>query len=259
MIIDILTVFPEMFESPLKASLIGKAINKGLLTVNIYNIRDYTTDKHFRTDDSPFGGGVGMVMSAQPLFDLYDKILADSANEGKKPLSLYMSPQGAVLNVDMAAELSEEEHIVILCGHYEGVDQRVLDTYVDREVSIGDYVLTGGELPALVLIDAVARFVGGVLGKGESATNDSFSDGLLECPQYTRPSEYRGQRVPEVLLSGDHKKINEWRRKESLRVTLEKRPELLDHVELSKTDKKYLKEIKEEKLNSKSTEGSKDE
>jgi len=243
----------------LDESIIGQARRKGLVDIRCHNIRDYTTDKHFRTDDSPFGGGVGMVMSPQPLFDLYDKILADAQNEGKKPLSLYMSPQGGVLNVDMAAELSEEEHIVILCGHYEGVDQRVLDTYVDREVSIGDYVLTGGELPALVLIDAVARFVSGVLGKGESATNDSFSDGLLESPQYTRPSEFRGQSVPSVLLSGDHKRISEWRRKESLRVTMEKRPELLDNVTLSKTDKRYIKEIQAEMQGNKSEEGSENE
>ncbi len=224
--IDILTLFPEMFESVINSSIFGRAVKAGIFDIRLHNIRDYTTDKHRHTDDYPFGGGVGMVMTPQPLFDCFDAVIGDDP----KPHCIYMSPQGKTLTHDKAAEISMHERLIILCGHYEGVDQRVLDTYVDEEVSIGDYVLTGGELPAMVMMDCLSRFIPGVLGKSESAHDESFSNGLLEYPQYTRPADFRGMKVPDVLLSGNHAKIDEWRTEMSIKKTLEVRPELVEKL-----------------------------
>ena len=225
--IDILTLFPDMFKAVTETSDFGRAVQTGILDVRTHDIRDYTLDKHRHTDDYPFGGGAGMVMTPQPLFDAFDAVIGDAE---KKPRCIYMSPQGRTLTHDKAAELSAEERIIILCGHYEGVDQRVIDTYIDEEISIGDYVLTGGELPAMVLMDCISRFIPGVLGKSESAQDESFSNGLLEYPQYTRPAEFRGQKVPDVLLSGNHAMIDEWRTEQSIKKTLEVRPELVEKL-----------------------------
>ena len=225
--IDILTLFPDMFTSVIQSSVFGRAVKSGIIDIKLYDIRDYTLDKHRHTDDYPFGGGAGMVMSPQPLFDCFDAVLG---NDDPKPHCIYMSPQGKTLTHDKAVEFSAMDRLVILCGHYEGVDQRVLDKYVDEEVSIGDYVLTGGELPAMVLMDCVSRFIPGVLGKSESAQDESFSNGLLEYPQYTRPASFRGMDVPDVLLSGNHAKIEEWRFEESIKKTKKIRPELIDEL-----------------------------
>ena len=219
--IDILTLFPEMFV-PLKTSLLGKAQDKHALTINVIDIRDYTKDKHKKCDDYPFGGGVGMLMTPQPIYDAMTSI------EGyEKAHKVYMSPKGKTLSQATVKELSNYEHLILLCGHYEGVDQRIIDMLIDEEISIGDYVLTRGELPAMVLTDCVARFVPGVLGKSESAEDETFSNNMLEYPQYTRPQNFMGHEVPEVLVSGDHKKVDEWRKKESKRLTEQKRPDLL--------------------------------
>ena len=225
--IDILTLFPDMFKAVTETSVFGRAVQNGILDIRTHDIRDYTLDKHRHTDDYPFGGGAGMVMTPQPLFDAFDAVIGDAE---KKPRCIYMSPQGRTLTHDKAAELSAEERIIILCGHYEGVDQRVIDTYIDEEISIGDYVLMGGELPAMVLMDCISRFIPGVLGKSESAQDESFSNGLLEYPQYTRPAEFRGQKVPDVLLSGNHAMIDEWRTEQSIKKTLEVRPELVEKL-----------------------------
>ena len=227
--IDILTLFPEMFSSVLESSIFGRAIKAGIFDIHLHNIRDYTTDKHRHTDDYPFGGGAGMVMTPQPLFDCFDAVLA---GREQKPRCVYMSPQGKTLTHEKAAELSELEELVILCGHYEGIDQRVLDVYVDEEISIGDYVLTGGELPAMVLMDCLSRFIPGVLGKSESFQDESFANGLLEYPHYTRPAEFRGLRVPEVLLSGNHAEIEKWRMEKSIEKTKAVRPDLAEEIVL---------------------------
>ena len=222
MTINLLTVFPEMF-APLSCSVIGRAQSEGRLKINIINIRDFSALKHKNTDDYPFGGGAGMLMLPQPVFDAFASV--------KEPgLRIYTSPKGQRLTDAMARELAGLENITILCGHYEGVDQRVIDRLIDREISVGDYVLTGGELPAMTIIDAVARFVPGVLGRMESACGDSFGDGLLEYPQYTRPEEWRGRKVPEVLLSGHHGNIDAWRAKMSLERTKQRRPDLYEKL-----------------------------
>ena len=235
---DILTLFPEMFE-PIKTSIIGKATEKGIIDINLINIRDFSEDKHNKVDDTPYGGGAGMVMKPDVVYSAYNSIKAEDAKV------IYMSPQGKKLNQKKVEELSKENHLIILCGHYEGIDQRVLDKIVDEEISIGDYVLTGGELPAMVLIDAISRYVDGVIS-GESISEESFSNGLLEYPQYTRPEVFMGEKVPEVLLSGHHENINKWRRQESLKNTLKKRPELLDDIELTEKEKIYIKNLNEE-------------
>ena len=216
---DVLTLFPEMFEI-LNQSIIGKAIEKKLIDINLINIRDFSKDKHKKVDDTPYGGGAGMVMKPDVVYDAYKSI------KDKNAKVIYMSPQGKELNQKKVEELSKESHLIILCGHYEGIDQRVLDKIVDEEISIGDYVLTGGEIPAMVLIDSVSRYVKGVL-KEESIKEESFSNGLLEYPQYTRPEEFEGMKVPEVLLSGHHENIDKWRKEKSLEITKKKRPELL--------------------------------
>ena len=216
---DVLTLFPEMFEI-LNQSIIGKAIEKDLIDINLINIRDFSKDKHKKVDDTPYGGGAGMVMKPDVVYDAYQSIKDRNAKV------IYMSPQGKPLNQKKVEELSKENHLIILCGHYEGIDQRVLDKIVDEEISIGDYVLTGGEIPAMVLIDSVSRYVEGVL-KEESVKEESFSNGLLEYPQYTRPEVFEGMKVPEVLLSGHHENIEKWRKEKSLEMTKKKRPDIL--------------------------------
>lgn len=244
--INVLTVFPEMFGPVKDQSILGKAGEKGMIEVNLINIRDFTEDKHRRTDDTPFGGGCGMLMTPQPVFDALKSIEgADSQR------ILYMSPRGKILDEKLIRELADEEEFTILCGHYEGVDQRIIDCWNMEEVSIGDYVLTGGELPAMVLIDAVSRFVPGVLGNEESAGDESVYSGLLEADQYTRPREYEGRSVPEVLTGGDHKKIRLWQLMESIRITAERRPEMLrkwaeggpDLDGFTKAEKKKITEL----------------
>lgn len=239
--INILTLFPEMF-TPLQESMLGRAREKGILDINLINIRDYTEDKHNRVDDTPFGGGAGMVMQVQPILSAYRE------NHLQGPC-LYMSPRGKMLNGEMAESLSRQEEITILCGHYEGVDQRALDLLQAEEVTIGDYILTGGELPAMVLVDTVARFLHGVLAGEESVKEESVYSGLLEYPHYTKPREVEGLAVPEVLVSGNHEKIDLWRYEKSLEITKERRPDLFrEYLEsepsLSKKEKKILEEIK---------------
>lgn len=240
---DVLTLFPAMFDAVLGDSIIGRAANAGIVEINCHNIRDFSTNKHKKTDDYPYSGGGGMLMTPQPIYDAY-KSIAD--NSETKPYTIYMSPQGKTFNQAKARELAEKEHIVVLCGHYEGVDQRVLDMIVDEEVSIGDFVLTGGEIPAMAVIDAVARMLPGVLASQDSFTNESHFSGLLEHPQYTRPEEFMGVKIPEVLLSGHHKNIEKWKREKSIETTYRKRPELLETAELSKKDLEYLETLKKE-------------
>ena len=233
--IKILTLFPEMFLPVLGASITGRAIENGILTIEPINIRDYTTNKHGRCDDYPYGGGAGMVMTPQPIFDCMK-----AATKDFPARRILLSPRGKTLTQQRAKELAQEENLLFLCGHYEGVDQRVIDTWVDEEISIGDYVLTGGELAAMVVIDCLSRHIPGVLGSDESAQEESFSDGLLEYPQYTRPAVYEGLAVPDVLLSGHDANIKKWRRERSLDVTGACRPELLQTAELTQADRVYL-------------------
>ena len=233
--IDVLTLFPGIFSGILSESILKRAQEQGALAVNLINIRDYAFDKHRVVDDYPYGGGAGMVMKPEPIARAIAAANADGSGH-----VVMMTPQGRVLTQARARELAQRGHLIILCGHYEGVDERARQLFVDEEISIGDYVLTGGELPAAVLIDCVARLLPGVLGSAESAEHDSFSDGLLEHPHYTRPPEFQGLAVPEILLSGDHGKIAAWRHRESLRRTLERRPELLQRLELSPADREEL-------------------
>ncbi len=233
---DVLTLFPEMFE-PMKQSIIGRAIEKGLLEINLVNIRDFSKDKHKKVDDTVYGGGAGMLMKPDVVYDAYKSV------KSEKSKVIYLSPQGKKLCQNKVEELAKSEHLILLCGHYEGIDQRVIDKIVDEEISIGDYVLTGGEIPAMVLIDSVSRYIDGVI-TGESTSEESFSkEGLLEYPQYTRPEEFEGMKVPEVLQSGHHENINKWRRKEAIRVTYKKRPDLLEKVNLTEEEKKFIKEL----------------
>ena len=236
---DILTLFPAMFDGPLTESILKRACENGLIEVALHNIRDWALDKHATADDSPYGGGAGMVMKVEPIALAIEAVKLKSPN-AKVVLT---TPCGRPFNHGVAEELSREEGVIIICGRYEGVDERVRTLFVDDEISLGDFVLTGGEIAAMVIVDAVARLVPGVLGSGDSALYDSFADGLLEYPQYTRPPEFRGEKVPDVLLSGNHAEIAKWRRKESIKRTLASRPELLDGIEWSKADKKLLAEI----------------
>lgn len=243
--INILTLFPEMFQAVTQQSILGRAVNRELLEFRIENIRDYTQDKHGKTDDTPFGGGAGMVMTVDPVF----RCLREIEAEGKR--MLYPSPRGKILNQALIEELAEEDELVLLCGHYEGVDQRILDHWNMEEVSIGDYVLTGGELPAMVIIDAVARLLPGVLGSQDAHKEESIYSGLLEYPQYTKPRSYEDMDVPEVLVSGNHQLIHLWQFEESLRLTKQHRPDLLKQYlnefaqSLSKSEKKLLKKVLE--------------
>jgi tRNA (guanine37-N1)-methyltransferase len=236
--ISILTLFPEMFESVLSSSILARAGQSGKVEFDIHNIRDFTAGKHNQADDYPFGGGAGMLMMPQPVFDCMEKVMGDSF----AGVRIFMSPRGRQLDDALARELSLQDRLIILCGHYEGIDQRITDNLIDMEISIGDYVLTGGELPAMVLMDCVSRYVPGVLGSEESSSEESFRDGLLEYPQYTRPADFRGLKVPEVLLSGNHAQIAKWRRQQSLKFTKQKRPDLLGKARLTEDDKKVLKE-----------------
>lgn len=239
---DVLTIFPDMFEAVLGESITGRARDNGLLEMNFINIRDFSANKHRKTDDYPYSGGGGMLMMPQPIYDAY-KSIADKCD--KKPHVVFLSPQGAVFDQKKAIELSKKEHIVFLCGHYEGVDQRVLDMIVDEEISIGDFVLTGGEIPAMAVIDSVSRMIPGVLAEESSYTDESHYSGLLEYPQYTHPQEFMGVKVPDVLISGHHKNILKWKREQALLVTKKKRPDMLEKAELSKEDISFLEQIKE--------------
>lgn len=243
----VMTLFPEMVLDGLHTSIMGRAQDAGLIEVNALNIRDYTLDKHKHVDDYPYGGGAGMVMSAEPIYRCYEDIVKDSS---KKPRVIYLTPQGKTFNQDMAKELAMEEELVFLCGHYEGVDERIIEEIVTDNVSIGDYVLSGGELPVMVMIDAISRMVPGVLKNDESGVKESFEDNLLEYPQYTRPEVWHDRKVPDVLMSGHHANIEKWRREKSLERTYLHRPDLLDLAELSKKDLMYLKEFenKQEKI-----------
>lgn len=236
--IDILTLFPEMF-SPLDSSIIKRAREKGIINIHTYNIRDFSTDKHNRVDDYPYGGGSGMVMNAEPIYNGVEHILKEST---QKPSVILMSPSGEVFNQELSKKLSEEKHLIFICGHYEGIDERIMPL-VDRSISIGDFVLTGGELASMVVIDSTCRMVPGVLSSEESYQEESFYQNLLEYPQYTRPEMFRGIRVPEILLSGHHEKVRKWRRLQSLKKTMKLRPDLIDVNNLTDEDKKLIKRI----------------
>jgi len=238
--IDVLTLFPKVVQQYLNESIIKRAVEQALVQINVINIRDYSADKHNTVDDSPYGGGPGMVLKPEPIFEAFDR---NDLWRGKK---IFLSPQGKTLNHNLTVQFSNEEHIVLLCGHYEGVDQRVVDK-MDVEVSIGDYVISNGAVAAIVFIDAVARQIPNALGNIESAGSDSFANGLLEYPQYTRPAEFRGMKVPDVLLGGHHGDIEKWRRKQSIKKTLERRPDLISKINLNDNDNKIINDIKHKK------------
>ncbi len=238
-VFDILSIFPEMFFSTLSSSLMKKSLENGLVKVNLHNIRDYTGDKHRTTDDTPYGGGGGMVMKVEPVANALKAVIP----EGDKTTVILLSPQGETFKQELAEEFSQYSRIVLICGHYEGIDERIREHLVNREISTGDYVLSGGELPAMIIMDAVSRLIPGFVGNSESVLYDSFSTGLLEGPHYTKPREYAGWEVPEVLLSGHQKKIDEWRRRESLKRTLQRRPDMLKQAGLTEEDRRILKEL----------------
>ncbi|OPA77556.1 tRNA (guanosine(37)-N1)-methyltransferase TrmD [Paenibacillus selenitireducens] len=237
---DVLTLFPEMFEGVFNSSILGKAKEKQLIELNTVNFREFSNNKHNTVDDYPYGGGGGMVLQAEPIFGAVESLLEPDA---PRPRVILMCPQGETFTQAKAEELAKEEHLIFICGHYEGYDERIREHLVTDELSVGDYVLTGGELPAMVIIDSVARLLPGVLGNETSAVTDSFSTGLLEYPHYTRPAEFRGWKVPDILLSGHHAKVEEWRKQQSLRRTVARRPDLLERVELNKKEKKWLQDI----------------
>ncbi|HNY96993.1 MAG TPA: tRNA (guanosine(37)-N1)-methyltransferase TrmD [Smithellaceae bacterium] len=241
---DVLSIFPEMLQSPLEFSLLKKAREKGLIEVGLHNIRDWTRDKHHMTDDAPYGGGCGMVMKVEPVA----RAVAAVKQAGEASLVVLLTPQGEIFNQTIAAELARQKQIILICGRYEGFDERIREHLADREISLGDYILTGGELSALVVIDATARLIPGVLGNDASASGESFSQGLLEYPQYTRPAEYSGWPVPEVLLSGNHARIERWQRIEALRRTWRRRPELLEKTQLGEEDRELLEKIKQGRI-----------
>lgn len=241
---DVLSIFPEMLISPLSFSLLKKAQEKGLVNINLHDIRNWAEDKHKMTDDAPYGGGCGMVMKVEPV----EKALAAVKISPENSLVVLMTPQGETFNQTIAAELAGKKQVIIICGRYEGFDERIREHLADREISIGDYILTGGELSALVLIDAVSRLIPGVLGNEESIVRESFSSGLLEYPQYTRPAEYKGWKVPDVLVSGNHAEIELWRKNESIQRTYKRRPDLLAKINLSPQEKKNLEKIKIEEI-----------
>lgn len=245
MIFHVLTLFPEMIEQGLNTSITGRAMEKGFISLDTVNIRDFADNKHSKVDDYPYGGGAGMVMQAQPVYGAY-KSLEERA--GKKLRTIYLTPQGATFHQEMAKVFAQEEELVFLCGHYEGIDERVLEEIVTDYVSIGDYVLTGGELPAMVMIDTISRLVEGVLHNGDSAETESFEGNLLEYPQYSRPEEWHGKKVPAVLLSGHHANIEKWRREQSILRTAQRRPDLLEKANLTEKEKRFLRENGEEIL-----------
>lgn len=236
---DILTLFPNMFSSPFQESIIGRAIKNGIIEIRTINIRDFSTDKHKTVDDIPYGGGHGMVMKVEPIV----RAIRWVKSQDPSSWTIYLSPQGKPLNQKKVEELSKKSHLILICGRYEGVDERVREFYIDEEISIGDYILTGGELAAMVLIDSVSRLIPGVLGTEESAKEESFKDFLLEYPQYTRPFDFEGHKVPEVLVSGNHLAISEWRRKEAIKRTYKKRPDLLANAILTDEDKSFIEEL----------------
>lgn len=242
--IDVLSLFPDMFSGVFGQSILKKAQEKSAVQFQVLDFREFSTNKHRNVDDYPYGGGAGMVLTPQPLFDAVETLTKEAS---EKPRIILLCPQGESFSQKKAEELSQEQHLIFLCGHYEGYDERIREHLVTDEISIGDYVLTGGELGAMVVIDAVTRLLPGVLGKEESHLQDSFSTGLLEHPQYTRPADFRGMKVPDVLMSGNHKNIEEWRKKESLKRTYERRPDLLETIELTKEEENWLKEIKDNK------------
>ncbi len=238
---DIMTLFPDMLSAILGESIIGRAERAGIISVECHNIRDYSRDKHRKTDDTPFGGGMGMLMTCQPIYDCFTNIKS-KIPEGNKTRVIYMSPRGRLFNHSEAKRLAEYDNLIFLCGHYEGVDQRIIDEIVDEEISIGDYVVTGGEIPAAIVVDAVSRLLPGTLSANECFEAESIASGILEYPQYTKPREFMGRCVPEVLLSGDHKKISEWRLREAVKITKERRPELLmAHPEIEESLKPRVK------------------
>lgn len=239
--VDIITLFPSMFKNPFDESMIKRAKEKGILKIELHDLRQFTHDKHRTVDDAPYGGGAGMVMKPRPLFEAVEKIKEEIDSSSRVIL---LSPQGRPLNQEKVKELAKERVLIFICGHYEGVDERVREHLVDEEISLGDYVLTGGELAAMVVVDAVARMLPGVLGSEDSAREDSFYKGLLDYPQYTRPSDFRGWKVPSVLLSGNHQKVKEWRRKKMLEATLRKRPDLLETLKLNRENERLLEEIR---------------
>ncbi len=241
--IDVLTLFPQMFQAPFSFGILKRAIDGGLVSINLHNIRDYTHDKHHIVDDTPYGGGPGMVLKPEPIFEAVAAIKSN-LKEPEKMSVIMLTPQGRLFSQRIAQELSQCSHLIFICGHYEGIDERVREHLVTDEISIGDYVLTGGELPAMVVIDAIVRLIPGVLGSEASLLDDSHATGLLEYPQYTRPAVYQGWPVPEILLSGNHSKIAEWRREQVIRRTLERRPELLEKANLSSAEKQLIERLK---------------
>lgn len=242
--IDILTLFPEMCNAYLSESIIGRARKSGKVQIECKDIRNYTKDKHRRVDDTPYGGGMGMIMQVEPVFDCFEAL----CNEiGERPHLIYLTPQGKTLTQQRVKELSKMNNIALLCGHYEGIDERVIEELQPEEISVGDYVLTGGELPALILADSISRMLPGVLSDDECFTEESHFSSLLEYPQYTRPYEWHGRRVPDVLLTGHHANVEKWRREQSLERTLERRPDMLEKADLSKKDREYLEELKQRK------------
>ena len=241
---DVMTLFPDMVKSVLSESIIGRAQTGGRIEVECHNIRDFSKDKHRKTDDTPYGGGVGMVMTCQPICDCYDSVVSSIPSENSKRV-IYMSPKGAIFTHDKAKELSQYDNLIFLCGHYEGVDQRVIDEIIDEEISIGDYVVTGGEIPACIVIDAVSRLIDGVLASSECYEGESVASGILESPKYTKPREFRGREVPEILLSGDHAKIDRWRLERAVEITRERRPDMLArHPEIEESLKPKSKRKK---------------
>lgn len=239
---DILTLFPEMIKNVMDESIIGRAQAQGLININIINIRDFSKNKHKKVDDTPYSGGGGMLMTPQPIYDAYMSV---AENLEYKPYTVYLSPQGRVFNQEIAKEMViKHDHIVLLCGHYEGIDQRVIDKIVDAEISIGDFVLTGGEIPAMALIDSVSRLIPGVLSEEKSYSDESHFDGLLEYPQYTKPRVWEGEEIPEILVSGHHKNIEKWKREKSIENTFYKRPDMLEKAELTKSDIEYINSLK---------------
>ncbi|MFC5401910.1 tRNA (guanosine(37)-N1)-methyltransferase TrmD [Cohnella soli] len=253
--IDVLTLFPEMFEGVFGSSILGKARDKGIASLNTVNFRDFANNKHNTVDDMPYGGGGGMVLKAEPIFGAVEHLLenadrsAEDGLEKRKPRIILMCPQGRTFSQEIAKELSAEDHLIFICGHYEGYDERIREFLVTDELSVGDYVLTGGELPAMVVVDAVVRLLPGTLGNEQSAVTDSFSDGLLEYPHYTRPAEFRGWKVPDALLSGHHAEIEKWRRQQSLERTFQRRPELLKTAELTVKEREWLEKMSMERAN----------
>jgi tRNA (guanine37-N1)-methyltransferase len=241
--IDVLTLFPQMFEVPFSFGIFKRAVDSGLVSIGLHDIRAYTHDKHHTADDYPYGGGAGMVMKPEPIFEAVEAVKAEADDKDEKLPVILLTPQGRLLTQSVAEELAGHRHLVFICGHYEGVDERVREHVATDEISIGDYVLTGGELPAMVVVDAVLRLIPGVLGSEESTLEDSHANGLLEYPQYTRPADYNGRMVPDILLSGNHAEIAKWRREQIIKRTLERRPEMLDKANLGLEDKKLVKRL----------------